>query len=77
MGFEVQTAEGLEGSGRPESPRDHGAAARRPQADSWTGCLYSHSQIRYLTSTMDVSLFWKELVRVTDLGCRWSGCGWR
>eukprot|EP00983_Pelagomonas_calceolata_P046487 1140200-Pelagomonas_calceolata.AAC.3 len=31
---------------------------------------------------MDVSLFWRELflrelTRVTDLGSRWSGCGWR
>eukprot|EP00983_Pelagomonas_calceolata_P097223 1158220-Pelagomonas_calceolata.AAC.9 len=26
---------------------------------------------------MDVPLFWKELTRVTDLGSRWSGCGWR
>eukprot|EP00983_Pelagomonas_calceolata_P049044 1141322-Pelagomonas_calceolata.AAC.2 len=26
---------------------------------------------------MDVPLSWKELARVTDLGSRQSGCGWR
>eukprot|EP00983_Pelagomonas_calceolata_P035033 1095635-Pelagomonas_calceolata.AAC.1 len=26
---------------------------------------------------MDVPLFWEELTRMTDLGRRWSGCGWR
>eukprot|EP00983_Pelagomonas_calceolata_P111026 1159739-Pelagomonas_calceolata.AAC.11 len=26
---------------------------------------------------IDVPLFCKELARVTDLGSRWSGCGWR
>eukprot|EP00983_Pelagomonas_calceolata_P030701 964210-Pelagomonas_calceolata.AAC.3 len=25
---------------------------------------------------INVPLFWKELARVTDLGGRWSGCGW-
>eukprot|EP00983_Pelagomonas_calceolata_P052303 1142791-Pelagomonas_calceolata.AAC.2 len=25
---------------------------------------------------MDVSLLWKELVRVTDLGGKWNRCGW-
>eukprot|EP00983_Pelagomonas_calceolata_P008285 269499-Pelagomonas_calceolata.AAC.1 len=26
---------------------------------------------------MDVPLLWKDLTRVTDLGSRRSGCGWR
>eukprot|EP00983_Pelagomonas_calceolata_P054819 1143868-Pelagomonas_calceolata.AAC.4 len=26
---------------------------------------------------VDVPLFWRELTRVTNLGSRWSGCGWR
>eukprot|EP00983_Pelagomonas_calceolata_P005209 170172-Pelagomonas_calceolata.AAC.2 len=26
---------------------------------------------------VDAPLFWRDLTRVTSIGSRWSGCGWR
>eukprot|EP00983_Pelagomonas_calceolata_P130968 1161732-Pelagomonas_calceolata.AAC.2 len=48
--------------------RGHGAAAWRPRADSWAGCLPVFD-----LNKMDMPLSWKEMARVTDLGSRCSG----
>eukprot|EP00983_Pelagomonas_calceolata_P072983 1151960-Pelagomonas_calceolata.AAC.2 len=57
-------------NGMEDGDIDHGAAGWRRQADSGPGVF-----IIFDLHKMDVSLSWKELTRVTDLGSRWSG--WR